>query len=71
MDDLFPQFPELKRHWKAVLQRLRESGHVAGSPVNGNSNNRVVTAQPFYNGPMISLAWIVYGDTVTIVAATL
>lgn len=67
-DDIIANHPEFPKHWRAVLARLKESGHLAGMAVDGNNSQRTGVFQPFHNGPNITLAWKVLGDTVTIVS---
>jgi hypothetical protein len=66
-DDIIANHPEFPRHWQAVLARLKEAGHLAGGPVDGNASQRAGVFQPFYSGPNITLAWSVLGDTVTVI----
>jgi hypothetical protein len=69
VDDLLANHPELPKHWRAVIERLKASGHIAGEAVAGNPAQRAAIIQPFYNGPNIWLAWRVLGDTITIIRA--
>jgi len=69
VDEVLPRHPELPRHWKAVLVRLRETAHKDGQPVDGDPSQRVGVFQPYFDGPRFKMAWRVLGDTVTIVAA--
>jgi hypothetical protein len=69
VDDLLPSHPELSKHWRAVIARLKDAGHLAGEPVDGNPTQRVGIIQPYYNGPIFWLAWRVSVDTVHVLRA--
>ena len=71
VDDLFAHHPELPRHWRAGLDRLRQAAHTMGEAIDGHPGQRAAIVQPFHNGPNIWLAWRVLGDTVTILRADL
>jgi len=71
VNELCAHHPELPRHWKAVIERLKEAGHKAGEPVDGDASQRTAIFQPFYKGPNIWLAWRVLGDTITVLLADL
>lgn len=66
IDDTLAHHPELLKPWRAVEERLKASGHIAGDAVDGLSHQRAAIFQPTANGPKIWLAWHVLGDTITI-----
>lgn len=66
-DDICAHHPEFPRHWAALIERLKASGHLAGSPVDDNASHRYGVIQPFANGPRFRIAWSVVGDKVTVI----
>jgi hypothetical protein len=64
-------YPELSPHWTATLERLSQTGHIAGAPVDGNPDQRAGITQPYIFGPIFWLAWYMLGDTLTIIHADL